>query len=546
MSKERLYLFDTTLRDGAQTTGVDFSLQDKRRLMRVLDDLGLDYIEGGYPGANATDSELFSSRPPLKTARFTAFGMTKRAGRSVSNDPGLQAVLQSSADSICLVAKSWDYHVRIALGITNQENLESIDQSVRAIVETQREAMIDCEHFFDGYKGNRAYALSVAKTAFDAGARWVVLCDTNGGTLPHEVERIVADVAKHVPGANLGIHTHNDTENAVANTLLAVLAGCRQIQGTLNGLGERCGNANMTSIIPTLLLKSEFAERFQTGVTPERLRNLTHASHVLDEILNEAPDRHAPYVGESAFATKAGIHASALMKAPETYEHVPPESVGNERRILVSKQGGRSSIIAALERLGIATDKDDGKVQALFDEMKSREDQGYSYESAEASFELLALRTLSSVPRYFSVDSFRVTIERNSEGKRNGQASSNGTLSQAVVTVSIAGEPKALVSSGEGNGPVNALDKALRTDLGRYQKHIEHVELVDYKVRILTNTNGGGTEAVTRVLVESHDTTTGERWTTVGVSPNIIDASFEALLDSINYKLLKDNARVGV
>jgi 2-isopropylmalate synthase len=536
MSKERLYLFDTTLRDGAQTTGVDFSLDDKRRLMRVLDDLGVDYIEGGFPGANATDTELFSSRPDFKSARFTAFGMTKRAGRSVSNDPGLQGVLQSSADSICLVAKSSDYQVRVALGISKQENIETIEQSVRAVVETQREAMIDCEHFFDGYKGNRDYALAVAKTAFSAGARWVVLCDTNGGTLPHEIERIVADVAKHVPGENLGIHTHNDTENAVANTLMAVRAGCRQIQGTLNGLGERCGNANLTSIIPTLLLKSEFANAFTTNVTAEKLRTLTHASRVLDEVLNEAPDRHAPYVGESAFATKAGIHASALIKAPETYEHVPPESVGNERRILVSKQGGRSSLTAALERFGLPYDKEDSRVQALLDEIKSREDQGYSYEAAEASFELMARRALASVPRFFSVDSFRVTVER--QRALNG----NGTRSQAVVTVSIAGESEPLVSVGEGNGPVNALDKALRSDLGRYQKHIENVELVDYKVRILRQTHDGGTDAVTRVLVESHDTETGDRWTTVGVSPNIIDASFEALLDSINYKLLKDNA----
>ena len=540
MTKERLYLFDTTLRDGAQTTGVDFSLADKRRIMSVLDDLGIDYIEGGYPGANATDSALFSSRPNLKSARFTAFGMTKRAGRSVSNDPGLQAILQSTADSICLVAKSWDYHVRVALGITNEENLDSVAQSVRAIVETQREAMIDCEHFFDGYKGNRDYALSVAKTAFENGARWVVLCDTNGGTLPHEISRIVEDVTKHVPGVNLGIHTHNDTENAVSNTLMAVRAGCRQIQGTLNGLGERCGNANLTSIIPTLLLKSEFAEYFDTGVTPDRLRNLTHASRVLDEILNEAPDRHAPYVGTSAFATKAGIHASALLKEPQTYEHVRPESVGNERRILVSKQGGRSSILSSLERLGIDAGKDDQRVAELLEEVRNREDGGYSYEAAEASFELLARRMLGKVPRYFSVDSFRVMVER-----RRNAIGKLVTVSEATVKVTIPGESTPLWSVGEGNGPVNALDTALRRDLGPYQKHIEHVELVDYKVRILTQTGAGGTEAVTRVLVESHDTSTGARWTTVGVSPNIIDASFEALLDSINYKLLKDGVLVG-
>ncbi len=451
MSKERLYLFDTTLRDGAQTTGVDFLARGQAppdaRARRPRHRL----YRGGYPGANATDTELFSTRPDFKSARFTAFGMAKRAGRSVSNDPGLQAVLQSAADSICLVAKSSDYQVRVALGITNEENLEAVAQSVRAVVETQREAMIDCEHFFDGYKSNRDYALAVAKTAYGAGTRWVVLCDTNGGTLPHEVERIVADVAKHVPGSHLGIHTHNDTENAVANTLMAVRAGCRQIQGTLNGLGERCGNANLTSIIPTLLLKSEFADSFETSVTPAKLRSLTHASRVLDEVLNEAPNRHAPYVGESAFATKAGIHASALLKAPETYEHVPPESVGNERRILVSKQGGRSSLTSALERLGLPSDKDDARVQALLDEVKAREDQGYSYEAAEASFELLARRALATVPRYFSVDNFRVTVERKEE--RSKSKNGNGTVSQAIVTVSIAGDAAALVSVGEGNGP---------------------------------------------------------------------------------------------
>ena len=533
MAKERLYLFDTTLRDGAQTTGVDFSLEDKRRVAAVLDDLGLDYIEGGYPGANATDTEFMSLKPSLKTARFTAFGMSKRSGRSVANDPGFQSLLQSGADSICLVAKAWDYHVRVALGITNEENLSGIADSIKAVVASGREAMLDCEHFFDGYKGNPDYALKVARTAYDAGARWVVLCDTNGGTLPHEVESIVAEVVKVVPGGNLGIHTHNDAENAVANSLMAVRAGCRQIQGTLNGLGERCGNANMTSIIPTLLLKSEFAEHFETGVTPERLRFLTHASRILDEVLNQAPNRHAPYVGESAFATKAGIHASAILKEPETYEHVPPEAVGNERRLLISRQAGRSNVLASLERLGLAANKDDPRVGALLDEVKTREAAGYAYEAAEASFELLARRHLSNVPRYFSVDSFRVMVER-----RHNAVGELVTVSEATVKVFVNGGREPLWSVGEGNGPVNALDRALRKDLGRYQKHIESIELVDYKVRILT----GGTEAVTRVLVETHDTATGERWLTVGVSPNIIDASFEALLDSINYKLLKDGA----
>ena len=541
MSKERLYLFDTTLRDGAQTTGVDFSLEDKRLIAKTLDELGIDYIEGGYPGANVTDTEFFSEKPALANARFTAFGMTKRAGRSASNDPGFQAILQSKADAICLVAKAWDYHVRVALGITNEENLESIRQSVEAVAksgreaqgEAGREAMIDCEHFFDGYKGNRAYALEVAKTAHAAGARWVVLCDTNGGTLPHEISAIVADVIQHVPGAHLGIHTHNDTENAVANTLAAVRAGCRQIQGALNGLGERCGNANLTSVIPTLMLKSEFADRFEIGVTPERLMRLTHASRVLDETLNRAPNRHAPYVGEAAFATKAGIHASAILKEPETYEHVKPESVGNRRRVLVSDQAGKSNLVYELERLGIDVERSDPLLGELLDEVKTREAVGYAYEGADASFELLARRLLGEVPHFFSVDSFRVMVE-----KRHNAVGKLVTVSEATVKVFINGDAEPLWSVAEGNGPVNALDQALRKDLGRYQKNIENVELVDYKVRILT----GGTEAVTRVLVESRNKETGERWFTVGVSPNIVDASFEALVNSITYKLLKDRA----
>jgi 2-isopropylmalate synthase len=537
MAKERLYLFDTTLRDGAQTTGVDFSLEDKRAIVRALDALGIDYIEGGYPGANPTDTELFMTEQALANATFTAFGMTKRAGRSVANDPGFQATLQAKAGAICLVAKAWDYHVRVALGISNEDNLEGVRQSVAAIRQSAgnlgREAMIDCEHFFDGYKSNRAYALAVANAAFTAGARWVVLCDTNGGTLPHEIFSIVAEVAKQVPGTHLGIHTHNDTENAVANSLAAVRAGARQIQGALNGLGERCGNANLTSIIPTLLLKSEFAEPFEIGVTPERLRRLTHASRLLDEILNRAPNRHAPYVGEAAFATKAGIHASAILKEPATYEHVPPESVGNRRRVLVSDQAGKSNLIYELERLGIPLDKSDERIGRLLEEVKTREALGYAYEAADASFELLARRLLGEVPQFFSVDSFRVMVE-----KRHNALGRLVTVSEATVKVFINGGEEPLWSVAEGNGPVHALDQALRKDLGRYQNIIKDVELVDYKVRILT----GGTEAVTRVLVESRDMGTNERWFTVGVSSNIVDASFEALIDSITYKLLKAGA----
>ena len=543
-TRERLYLFDTTLRDGAQTTGVDFSVDDKRRVAKILADLGVDYVEGGYPGANPTDTEFFASNPfhsehpgARTPPRFTAFGMTKRAGRSASNDPGFQAILQSQTDAICLVAKAWDYHVRVALGITNEENIAGIVESVKAVrAASNREAMIDCEHFFDGYKANRAYAIACAKAAHDSGARWVVLCDTNGGTLPNEVSAIVADVVAHVPGSHLGIHTHNDTDNAVANTFAAVRASCRQIQGTLNGLGERCGNANLTSIIPTLLLKSEFAEKFETRVTPASLAGLVRASRLLDEMLNRSPDRHAPYVGDAAFATKAGIHASAILKEPETYEHIAPELVGNRRRVLVSDQAGKSNLIYELERLGVDVNRADPRIATLLDAVKEREAAGYAYEGADASFELLARRLLGEVPQFFQVDSFRVMVER-----RHNALGQQVTVSEAQVKVSIAGEPEALWSVAEGNGPVNALDGALRKDLGRYQAYIKDIELVDYKVRILT----GGTEAVTRVLVETHDRSTAERWFTVGVSPNIVDASFEALLDSINYKLLKAGAKAG-
>jgi 2-isopropylmalate synthase len=529
MARERLYLFDTTLRDGAQTNGVDFTLNDKLAIARMLDELGIDYIEAGYPGANLTDTQLFAEERGLR-ATFTAFGMTRRPGRSTSNDPGLAALLDAKADAICFVAKSWDYHVRVALETSAEENLASIRDSVRAAVRKNREVLLDCEHFFDGYKADARFALACAKAAYDEGARWVVLCDTNGGALPHEVERIVGEVVKVIPGSHVAIHAHNDTEQAVANSLAAVRAGARQIQGTLNGLGERCGNANLVSIIPTLKLKGEFAERFEIGVSDAQLKTLAHASRTLDEMLNRAPDRHAPYVGESAFATKAGIHASAIMKEPATYEHVPPETVGNRRKLLVSDQAGKSNVLAELERIGLKVDREDPRIARLLEVVKEREAIGYAYEAADASFELLARRVLGKVPSYFDVEKFDVTVEQ-----RDNALGQRVTVSLAVVKVKVDGEH--LISAAEGNGPVNALDLALRKDLGKYQSYISGLELTDYRVRILN----GGTEAVTRVLIESQDET-GERWTTVGVSPNIIDASFQALMDSIVYKLVRSGA----
>ena len=380
MSRERLYLFDTTLRDGAQTNGVDFTLHDKQIIARMLDELGIDYVEGGYPGANPTDTEFFAEKPKFDHARFTAFGMTRRPGRSASNDPGLAALIEAKADAICFVAKSSAYQVRVALETTNEENLASIRDSVSAAKAAGREVMVDCEHFFDGYKENAEFAIACAKAAYDSGARWVVLCDTNGGTMPHEVETIVAEVTKHIPGGHVGIHAHNDTEQAVANSLAAVRAGARQIQGTLNGLGERCGNANLCSLIPTLRLKDDFSDAFEIGVTAERMATLMKVSRTLDDMLNRAPNRHAAYVGESAFVTKTGIHASAVMKDPHTYEHVLPELVGNHRKVLVSDQAGRSNVMAELDRAGIPYDKSDPKLARLVDELKEREAAGYAYE----------------------------------------------------------------------------------------------------------------------------------------------------------------------
>ncbi len=522
MTRERLHLFDTTLRDGQQTPGVDFSLEDKLLVMSMLDKLGVDYIEGGYPGGNPTDTALFSETRKTK-ATFTAFGMTKRAGRSVSNDAGLQTLLNAHSKAICFVAKSWDYHVRVALGCTNEENLESIRDSVAAAKAAGKEVLVDCEHFFDGYKANPTYATQCAETAYNAGARWVVLCDTNGGTLPAEVSEIVRTMTKTVPGSHLGIHAHNDTEQAVANSLAAVEAGVRQIQGTLNGIGERCGNANLVSLIGTLCTKKTYTDRFETGVDAKRLQDLTTVSRGFDEMLNRSPHAQAPYVGKSAFATKAGIHASALAKEPETYEHVPPETVGNRRRILVSDQAGKSNLLAELNRIGMNIAKDDTRLDVLLHDVKQREAEGYAYDGADASFELLARRSIGGVPHYFDVLSFRTSVEQF-----------NGEMhSEAVVKVKVGNET--FINAGEGNGPVNALDVALRKDLGKFQKHIADMELVDFKVRILN----GGTGATTRVLIESRDAA-GERWFTVGVSPNIVEASFQALQDAIIYKLVRD------
>ena len=531
---ERLYIYDTTLRDGQQTQGVQFSTPEKHRIAAMLDELGVDYIEGGWPGANPTDSDFFNEAPKTR-ARFTAFGMTKRAGRSAENDDVLAQVMNAGTKHVCLVGKTHDFHVETALGISLEENVENIRASIAYVVARGREALFDAEHFFDGYKANADYALECLRVAHDAGARWVVLCDTNGGTLPHEVYQITkAVIDAGIAGDKIGIHTHNDTENAVACSLAAIDAGARQVQGTLNGLGERCGNANLTTLIPTLLLKEPYASQFETGVSREALAGLTTVSRKLDDILNRVPMRQAAFVGASAFAHKAGLHASAILKDPSTYEHIAPESVGNARIIPMSNQAGQSNLRKRLQDAGIKVKKDDPALGLILDQIKAREADGYTYDSAQASFELLARRALGQMPEFFEVKRYRVSIER-----RKNKYNQTVSLSEAVVVLKVDGEKRLSVSesmdeTGSDRGPVNALAKALAKDLGRYGEVIADMRLVDFKVRITQ----GGTEDVTRVIIDSEDAE-GRRWSTVGVSANIVDASFDALLDAINWKLLQ-------
>lgn len=528
MSDKRVYLYDSTLRDGAQTQGVDFSAADKAAIAISLDSLGIDYIEGGWPGANPTDDAFFGQLPTMRRGRLTAFGMTRRSGRSADNDPGLQAVVGSGVSVVTLVGKSWDFQCRVALGIDLDENLRMIGESIAHAAKRVDEALYDAEHFFDGYKENPDYAIACLKAAYDNGARWVVLCDTNGGTLPDEVERIVGEVCQHVPGSHVGIHCHDDTGNAVANSLAAVRAGARQIQGTLNGLGERCGNANLISIIPSLALKMGY----ETGLSADDLTKLTHVSRELDERLNRAPSRNAAYVGEAAFAHKGGLHVSAVEKDPKCYEHIRPELVGNHRKILVSDQAGRSNFIARFREIGLEIDPTDPRVAKLIEEVKLREFRGYAYDGAEASFELLARTFLGEVPEYYKLNAFRVIDERRWNAK--GELI---TLSEATVKLDINGVPKMTVA--EGNGPVNALDAALRKVLVPQYPELADLKLVDYKVRILTPE--AATAAVTRVLIESTDGH-GSNWTTVGVSGNVIDASYNALRDAITYRLFTQGA----
>ena len=538
---KKIAIYDTTLRDGSQTEGISYSLQDKINIAKRLDDFGIDFIEGGWPFSNPKDTELFNyfKKQPLNKSKLAPFGSTAHPSNPAAKDKNLLSLIKAGTEYVTIFGKTWDLHVKEVLRIKLDDNLKIIHDSVKFLVKRGKKVFYDAEHFFDGYKANPDYALACLKAAYDAGARWVVLCDTNGGTLPAEMGAITATViASGIPGDHLGIHTHDDTGNAVAGTLAAVDAGARQIQGTLNGLGERCGNANLVTLIPTLLLKEPYASRFEIGVPPDALKTLTRTSRMLDDILNRVPLRAAPYVGASAFAHKAGLHASAIVKDPTTYEHIAPEAVGNARIVPMSNQAGQSNLLRRLSEMGIEAEKGDAALSRILDAVKQRETDGYAYDSAQASFELLARRELGLAPDFFEVERYRVITER----RRNAR----GEIvveSEAVVTVSTREGSRTSFFKNEhaqdiqDDGPVNALWQALKTDLGPYQAQIEDMRLTDFRVRITQ----GGTEAVTRVIIDFADDQ-GRAWATVGVSANIVDASFEALVDAITWKLVRDGA----
>ncbi len=539
MKKEKIFFYDTTLRDGQQTQGVNFSVDDKMTISKALDSLGIDYIEGGWPGSNPTDSKFFSSLPALDNSVITAFGMTKRNGISAENDDLLSELINSDVSEICIVGKSNEYHVENALQITLDENILNIKETVKRIKKNNKKVIFDAEHFFDGFKLNPDYSIKSIFTALESGAECIVLCDTNGGTLPFETFSIVKKVINlGIPRNKIGIHAHNDTGNGVANSLAAVDAGARHIQGTINGLGERCGNADLISIIPTIILKEPYSSKFKTNITKKSLTDLTKISRLVDDILNRIPSLSAPYVGPSAFSHKAGLHANAVMKMPETYEHINPKTVGNLRKIPISNQAGKSNLIDRLKNAKINWVGKEDQLINILNEIKIKEEEGFSYDNASASFELLARRVLNEIPKFFEVKRYKVTSE-----KRKNRYNKMVNFSEAVVVLRI-GEKKVLSVSesvdeyGKDRGPINALSKAISKDLGPYQSTIDDIKLVDYKVRITS----GGVGAVTRVLIDSEDSN-GKRWSTVGVSTNIVDASFQALLDSILWKLCEEEVK---
>ena len=512
-------IYDTTLRDGSQAEGISFTVEDKIRIAHKLDDLGVHYVEGGWPGSNPRDIDFFekANRAQFSNTRISAFGSTRYPEKKVERDIVLQALLKTETQVVTLFGKTWDLHVEDALGTSLDENLRMIFESITYMKKHREEVLFDCEHFFDGYKNNSDYALKTAKEAESAGADWIVLCDTNGGTLPHEVRSIFEEVKKFI-SVRVGIHAHNDSEVAVANSLTAVQTGAEQVQGTINGIGERCGNANLVSIISNLKIKMGI-----NCMTDEQLESLKDVSAFVDELANRAHWNQQPFVGRSAFAHKGGVHVSAVRKNALTYEHIAPKRVGNHQRILISDLSGKSNVLHKAKEYGIDIDDRDPKVAKILSSLKESENLGFQYEGAEASFELMMRDALGQKKIFFEFIGFRVIVEKRQEDEE--------PISEATVKIRVNGVQE--VSAAEGTGPINALDKAIKQSLVKFYPELERVNLYDYKVRILDEKKG--TRAKTRVLVESGDN--HSKWGTVGVSENIIEASWQALIDSIDYKL---------
>ncbi|MEW5977240.1 MAG: citramalate synthase [Acidobacteriota bacterium] len=518
---KKIQIYDTTLRDGSQGEAISFSVEDKLHIAKKLDEMGIDYIEGGWPGSNFKDMAFFRRVPELelKHARVAAFGSTRHPRNTVESDRNLQALLEANTPTVTIFGKSWDLHVRVALGIQLEENLKVIQESVAFVKSHGKEVIYDAEHFFDGFRADPEYAIATVKAAEEAGADLIVLCDTNGGSLPNEIRDWFLTTAGRVKSP-LGIHTHNDSELAVANSLIAIQHGAVQVQGTINGYGERCGNANLCSIIPNIELKLGMR-----AIGQDKLRNLTEVSHYVSELANLHHRQDMAFVGKSAFAHKGGIHVSAVMKEPAAYEHIPPDVVGNERRVLISELSGKSNLLYKADRLGLTLDKSSPNAQVLVDKLKELEHYGYQFEGAEASFELLCQKLLNNYRDFFDLEGFRLITEKR------GNAEST---SEAVIKLKVDGVEEH--TAAEGVGPVSALDHALRKSLTTFFPCIKEVRLTDYKVRVLNAKSG--TDAKVRVLVESSDG--HETWGTVGVSENIIEASWQALVDAISYKLKKE------
>lgn len=524
MTKRIVEIYDVTLRDGAQGENISFSIHDKIRISEKLDDLGIHYIEGGWPGSNERDEGFFeqAKKLNLKNSKIAAFGSTRRAKRSCDEDGNIQALLSAETPVVTIVGKSWDFQVAEALKIGLDENLELVYDSIEYLKQHVDKVFFDAEHFFDGYKRNNEYSLAVLKTALDAGVDTLVLCDTNGGSMPWEIEEVIKDVNKKLDNPRIGIHTHNDSEVGVANSLYAVREGASQIQGTMNGYGERCGNANLCSIIPDMKIKMGI-----DCISNDELKKLYDVSHFIHELTNLAPLKKLAFIGESAFAHKGGIHVSAVMKNSETYEHISPEVVGNHRRVLISDLSGRSNIIYKAKELGIDLDSKDKRITDILEELKSLENTGYEFEGADASFELLVRKALGLYKKEFYVVSAKTVVEKKKEDE--------DSVSEATVEVQVDGITEN--TSASGNGLVNALDGALRKALVKFFPEVKEVKLLDYRVRVVSTQKG--TDSVVRVLVESTDGK--DSWSTVGISENIVEASWKALVDSIDYKLSKSS-----